>query len=277
MKRKIMGMAILAAMVLGCMTGCSGNTDSAVTENSTGNSVTADKTSSVVENQEDSKQEQVLEPNKPNPNGDVNGDDIYMNSIKLIPVGTVTNSGINFGEIKIRNKKVDIFATSSFDIVRELKWSYNRRPFAVASQVKFDFPDFSFYGNVYTHGIHLEYLENDMVIVIDQTEEPRIWETPCTLKGLEWSVLEADFEHENYDYLEFYEDITLGTPKEEVIELLGEGIQGTPFTVEYTDETIEYQPVIYKSETTTMVIMYQNMKNRESVPIVGRVFVLKNN
>lgn len=278
MKRRLVGVAVLTAMVLGCMTGCGEKTDSFVVDN-TDNSSELDSTSNeVVDVESETEPKETYEPNKPNPNGDVDGDDVYMNSVKLVPDGELTHSGVNFGIISVNGKdEIDIFALNRTELLEETPWTLSRRSFKNMSYAKFDFPDFSFYSNVYGEGVHLEYLEDDMVLLVDQSEKDRLWD--AELKGLEWSIFEADYERKGYDHIVFYNDIVIGMTREEAEAAMGGvGTVGTDFTVEYTDGAITYHPVIYKSETTTMVIMYEDYETLidTTVPIVSRVFILKN-
>lgn len=222
---------------------------------------------------------ETYEPNKPNPKGDVDGDDVYMNSVKLVPDGELTHSGVNFGLISVNGKpEIDIFKLNRTELLEETPWTLSRRAMKNMSYAKFDFPDFSFYGNIYGDGVHLEYLEDDMVLLVDQSEKDRLWD--AELKGLEWSILEADHERKGYDHITFYNDVVIGMFREEAEAAMGgEGTVGTEFIVEYTDGAITYYPVIYKSESTTMVIMYEDWETLtdEVFQRVSRVFVLKNN
>lgn len=283
MKRRLIGIAVLTALMLGCMTGCGEKTDSSVVDN-TDNDSTLDVT--VVDSTSDesvsfdseTEPKETYEPNKPNPKGDVDGDDVYMNSVKLVPDGELTHSGVNFGLISVNGfPEIDIFKLNRTELLEETPWVVKFRPFKTASYAKFDFPDFSFYSNIYGQGVHLEYLEDDMVLLVEEGEKDRLWD--AELKGLEWSILEADHERKGYDHITFYNDIVIGMFREEAEAAMGgEGTVGTDFTVEYTDGAITYYPVIYKSESTTMVIMYEDLETLtdEVFQRVSRVFVLKN-
>lgn len=226
---------------------------------------------------EGSGSDESYEPNKPNPNGDADGDDVYKNSVKLVPDGELTHAGVNFGLVSVNGKELDIFALNRTELVEETPWTITHRSAKNMSYAKFDFPDFSFYSNIYGKGVHLEYLEDDMVLLVDQSEKDRLWD--AELKGLEWSILEADYERWDYEHIIFYNDVKLGMLREEAETAMGGvGTVGTDFTVEYTDGAITYHPVIYKSESTTMVIMYEDMETltHDTVQRVNRVFVLKN-
>lgn len=281
MKRKLIGMAVLTAMILSCMTGCGQKADSSGADNMDNSSVSDVTTADSVSNEgidiSETEPEETFEPNKPNPNGDVDGDDVYMNSVKLVPDGEITHSGVNFGLVSVDGQpEIDIFKLTRTELVEGTPWTVKFRSFKTASYAKFDFPDYSFYSNVYGKGVHLEYLEDDMVLLVDQSEDDRLWE--AELKGLEWCILEADHGNWEYNHITFYNDIILGMPKSDVDAVMGEGTIGTDFTVEYRDGAITYHPVIYKSETTTMVIMYEDFDSLtgEPVPVVSRIFVLKN-
>ena len=282
MKRRLIGIAVLTAMLLGCMTGCGQKTDSPV-ENNKDNSSASDVTTTdftsdkIADIDSETAPKETYEPNKPNPNGDADGDDVYMNSVKLVPDGELTHAGVNFGLVSVNGKELDIFALNRTELVEETPWTPTYRPMKNMSYAKFDFPDFSFYSNIYGKGVHLEYLEDDMVLLVDQSEKDRLWDTE--LKGLEWSILEADHERWDYEHIIFYNDVKLGMLREEAeTAMSGVGTVGTDFTVEYTDGAITYHPVIYKSESTTMVIMYEDMETltHDTVQRVNRVFVLKN-
>lgn len=283
MKRRLIGIAVLTAMVLGCMAGCGQKTDSSVVDNTDNSSVsdvtTTNSTSDKIANiDSETEPKETYEPNKPNPNGDADGDDVYMNSVKLVPDGEITHSGVNFGLVSVNGKELDIFALNRTELVEETPWTVKFRSFDTASYAKFDFPDFSFYSNIYGDGVHLEYLEKDMVLLVDQSEKDRLWD--AELKGLEWSILEADHERWDYEHIIFYNDVKLGMLREEAETAMGGvGTIGTDFTVEYTDGAITYHPVIYKSETTTMVIMYEDMETltHDTIQRVNRIFILKNN
>ena len=282
MKRKLISMAVMIAMLLGCMTGCGQKTDSPV-ENNKDNSSASDVTTTdftsdkIADIDSETAPKETYEPNKPNPNGDADGDDVYMNSVKLVPDGELTHAGVNFGLVSVNGKELDIFALNRTELVEETSWTITRRSAKNMSYAKFDFPDFSFYSNIYGKGVHLEYLEDDMVLLVDQSEKDRLWD--AELKGLEWSILEADHERWDYEHIIFYNDVKLGMLREEAETAMGGvGTVGTDFTVEYTDGAITYHPVIYKSETTTMVIMYQDEMSLIGEPfqMVSRIFVLKN-
>lgn len=282
MKRRLIGIAVLTEMLLGCMTGCGQKTDSSVVDNTDNSSVsdvtTTNSTSDkIADIDSETEPKETYEPNKPNPNGDADGDDVYMNSVKLVPDGELTHAGVNFGLVSVNGKELDIFALNRTELVEETPWTPTYRPMKNMSYAKFDFPDFSFYSNIYGKGVHLEYLEDDMVLLVDQSEKDRLWD--AELKGLEWSILEADHERWDYEHIIFYNDVKLGMLREEAETAMGGvGTVGTDFTVEYTDGAITYYPVIYKSETTTMVIMYEDMETltHDTVQRVNRVFILKN-
>lgn len=278
MKQKIMGIAILSALILSC-TGC----ESATTAN---NSQTNDVTSNSVSDVEDEPEattedatEAVSDSGAASSGGDIsyesdykaventekddNGDIIFDN-LRLVPVPDAepTHPDINFGLVTYDENEFDVFECD----VETFETLVNRA--SCTSALKHNTDDFYFYGVPFiTRECYLELITPQNTVTRCNTTSKDVL-YPCDIKGI---AVEGDAT------LTFYNGIRIGTPETTVKEALGDGITGCTF-IDTKDYDREKRTVIYKSETTTMVIIYLDSENIAGEPegAVDKIFVLKN-
>lgn len=283
MKQKIMGIAILSALILSC-TGC----DSATT---TDNSSTNDATSNSISDVKDEPEattaevtdatEAVSDSGAASSGGgisyesdykavektekDENGDIIYDN-LRLVPVPDAepTHPDINFGLVKggYDDTEFDVFECD----VETFETLVNRA--SCTSALKHNTDDFYFYGVPFiTRECYLELITPQNTVTRCNTTSKDVL-YPCDIKGI---AVEGDAS------LTFYNGIRIGTPETTVKEALGDGITGCTF-IDTKDYDREKRTVIYKSETTTMVIIYLDSENITGEPVgaVDKIFVLEN-
>lgn len=277
MKQKIMGIAILSALILSC-TGC----DSATTaETSSANDVASNSVSEpeattaevtdVTEAVSDSgtvssgggisyeSDYKAVENTEKDDNGD-----IIFDNLRLVPVPDAepTHPDINFGLVTYDENEFDVFECD----VETFETLVNRA--SCTSALKHNTDDFYFYGVPFiTRECYLELITPQNTVTRCNTTSKDVL-YPCDIKGI---AVEGDAS------LAFYNGIRIGTPETTVKEALGDGITGCTF-IDTKDYDREKRTVIYKSETTTMVIIYLDEKNiaGESVGMVDKIFVLEN-
>lgn len=283
MKQKIMGIAILSALILSCI-GC----DSATTaETSSANDVASNSVSDVEDEPEATTAEvtdateAVSDSGAASSGGDIsyesdykavdevkkddNGDIIYDN-LRLVPVPDAepTHPDINFGLVKggYDDTEFDVFECD----VETFETLVNRA--SCTSALKHNTDDFYFYGVPFiTRECYLELITPQNTVTRCNTTSKDVL-YPCDIKGI---AVEGDAT------LTFYNGIRIGTPETTVKEALGDGITGCTY-IDIKDYDREKRTVIYKSDTTTMVIIYLDEKNiaGESVGMVDKIFVLEN-
>lgn len=278
MKQKIMGIAILSALILSC-TGC----DSATTaETSSANDVASNSVSEEATTAEvTDATEAVSDSGAASSSGDIsyesdykavdevkkddNGDIIYDN-LRLVPVPDAepTHPDINFGLVKggYDDTEFDVFECD----VETFETLVNRA--SCTSALKHNTDDFYFYGVPFiTRECYLELITPQNTVTRCNTTSKDVL-YPCDIKGI---AVEGDAT------LTFYNGIRIGTPETTVKEALGDGITGCTY-IDTKDYDREKRTVIYKSDTTTMVISYLDEKNIAGEPIgmVDKIFVLEN-
>lgn len=278
MKQKIMGIAILSALILSC-TGCSSattaetNSANDVASNSVSEEATTAEVTEATEAVSDSgaassgggisyeSDYKAVEKTEKDENGDI----IYDN-LRLVPVPDAepTHPDINFGLVKggYDDTEFDVFECD----VETFETLVNRA--SCTSALKHNTDDFYFYGVPFiTRECYLELITPQNTVTRCNTTSKDVL-YPCDIKGI---AVEGDAT------LTFYNGIRIGTPETTVKEVLGDGITGCTF-IDTKDYDREKRTVIYKSETTTMVIIYLDEKNiaGESVGMVDKIFVLEN-
>lgn len=194
---------------------------------------------------------------------DDNGDIIFDN-LRLVPVPDAepTHPDINFGLVTYDENEFDVFECD----VETFETLVNRA--SCTSALKHNTDDFYFYGVPFiTRECYLELITPQNTVTRCNTTSKDVL-YPCDIKGI---AVEGDAS------LAFYNGIRIGTPETTVKEALGDGITGCTF-IDTKDYDREKRTVIYKSETTTMVIIYIDEKNiaGESVGMVDKIFVLQN-
>lgn len=277
MKQKIMGIAILSALILSC-TGC----DSATTaETSSANDVAShsvsepEATTAEVTDVTEALSDSDGGSSGGNNSGDYkavektekdeNGDIIYDN-LRLVPVPDAepTHPDINFGLVKggYDDTEFDVFECD----VETFETLVNRA--SCTSALKHNTDDFYFYGVPFiTRECYLELITPQNTVTRCNTTSKDVL-YPCDIKGI---AVEGDAS------LTFYNGIRIGTPETTVKEALGDGITGCTY-IDTKDYDREKRTVIYKSETTTMVIIYLDSENITGEPVgaVDKIFVLEN-
>ena len=278
MKQKIMGIAILSALILGCTTGCK---SPQTTENSSTNDVTSHSVSEpeattaevtdVTEAVSDSgtvssgggisyeSDYKAIDEVKKDDNGD-----IIFDNLRLVPVPDAepTHPDINFGLVTYDENEFDVFECD----VETFETLVNRA--SCTSALKHNTDDFYFYGVPFiSRECYLELITPQNTVTRCNTTSKDVL-YPCDIKGI---AVEGDAT------LTFYNGIRIGTPETTVKEALGDGITGCTY-IDTKDYDREKRTVIYKSDTTTMVIIYLDEKNiaGEPVGMVEKIFVLEN-
>lgn len=277
MKQKIMGIAILSALILSC-TSCNSAT---TTENSSTNDVTSHSVSEpeattaevtdVTEAVSDSgtvssgggisyeSDYKAIDEVKKDDNGD-----IIFDNLRLVPVPDAepTHPDINFGLVTYDENEFDVFECD----VETFETLVNRA--SCTSALKHNTDDFYFYGVPFiSRECYLELITPQNTVTRCNTTSKDVL-YPCDIKGI---AVEGDAT------LTFYNGIRIGTPETTVKEALGDGITGCTY-IDTKDYDREKRTVIYKSETTTMVIIYLDEKNIAGKPVgmVEKIFVLEN-
>ena len=277
MKQRIMGIAILSALILSC-TGCNSAT---TTENSSTNDVTSHSVSEpeattaevtdVTEAVSDSgtvssgggisyeSDYKAIDEVKKDDNGD-----IIFDNLRLVPVPDAepTHPDINFGLVTYDENEFDVFECD----VETFETLVNRA--SCTSALKHNTDDFYFYGVPFiSRECYLELITPQNTVTRCNTTSKDVL-YPCDIKGI---AVEGDAT------LTFYNGIRIGTPETTVKEALGDGITGCTY-IDTKDYDREKRTVIYKSDTTTMVIIYLDEKNiaGEPVGMVEKIFVLEN-
>lgn len=274
-----MGIAILSALILSC-TGC----DSATTaETSSANDVASNSVSEEATTAEVTDATEAVSDSGAASSGggisydrggykavektekDDNGDIIYDN-LRLVPAPDAepTHPDINFGLVKggYDDTEFDVFECD----VETFETLVNRA--SCTSALKHNTDDFYFYGVPFiTRECYLELITPQNTVTRCNTTSKDVL-YPCDIKGI---AVEGDAT------LTFYNGIRIGTPETTVKEALGDGITGCTF-IDTKDYDREKRTVIYKSETTTMVIIYLDDTNIAGEPIgmVDKIFVLEN-
>lgn len=277
MKQKIMGIAILSALILSC-TSCNSAT---TTENSSTNDVTSHSVSEpeattaevtdVTEAVSDSgtvssgggisyeSDYKAIDEVKKDDNGD-----IIFDNLRLVPVPDAepTHPDINFGLVTYDENEFDVFECD----VETFETLVNRA--SCTSALKHNTDDFYFYGVPFiSRECYLELITPQNTVTRCNTTSKDVL-YPCDIKGI---AVEGDAT------LTFYNGIRIGTPETTVKEALGDGITGCTY-IDTKDYDREKRTVIYKSDTTTMVIIYLDGKNIAGEPVgaVDKIFVLEN-
>lgn len=282
MKQKIMGIAILSALILSC-TGC----DSAKTaETSSANDTSSHSVSDVEDEPEATTAEvtdateAVSDSGAANSGGgttydngeyqgvkatrDEDGNLILTNEFKLVPVPDAepTHPDINFGIIATEDGETyDVFAHTPKEFREQFDKMSSKKKLIQNS------PDFYFWGMPYrVDCIHLELIMPDGDKIYSDAPNKEITDK-CTIKGFGFD-----------DYSSFnIQGVTVGMSSIYVEELLGKGIEGCTF-VDKNDGDDEKYNVIYKSKTTTLVVTYEASQTIEGKPIgvVSDLFAVKN-
>ena len=276
MKQKIMGIAILSALILSC-TGCdsatTAETSSAndVASNSVSEEATTAEVTDVTEAVSDSgtvssgggisyeSDYKAIDEVKKDDNGD-----IIFDNLRLVPVPDAepTHPDINFGLVTYDENEFDVFECD----VETFETLVNRA--SCTSALKHNTDDFYFYGVPFiSRECYLELITPQNTVTRCNTTSKDVL-YPCDIKGI---AVEGDAT------LTFYNGIRIGTPETTVKEALGDGITGCTY-IDTKDYDREKRTVIYKSDTTTMVIIYLDEKNiaGEPVGMVEKIFVLEN-
>lgn len=251
----------------------------------------------------------ALATNKPNPNGDDDGDDVYVGSVVLVPDVKITHPGEDLGVVgEPSYYELEPFlgkdAYSAIGVIGN--------PGGLIT--KYDFEEFSFIGRE-GDGCAVELLENDFLLLVkggnklDEIERRNNAIVKAVMFKFEEFERKYRKQAEAFGGLEiagaadqpiFYKNITFSMPRTTVEKLIGKGIEGSTYldTVKNPKtgekEQIAFKNVFYKSEKTTMVISY-NVQDyilneelsryagypifslvEEPVQAVGRIFIIAN-
>lgn len=282
MKRRLIGMAVLTAMILGCMTGCAESSESSsLADSSVTSADVVDATNTISEESSDIVSGNDDNGSKGETTGGssytgVNPDDLQKDEngnypidlMKLVPDATVTHPDVNFGLVTIEENEIDMFSLTNAEFIEKTLTTHE-------GSVKYthNTSDFYFKGHSFCRGLHnpmifLEYLtaENTLLYVKSDPIYKEKFNGDIYLKGFSQTVDDAN---DNYEYVTYYGGVRLNMRREEIEAVLGEGTLGTD-----TESTT----VIYKSNTTTMVIVYKMTDEyiAGETEVADAIFVIKN-
>lgn len=278
MKRRLIGMAVLTALMLGCMTGCGESSEGSSVADS---SAVVDATNTISEESSNTVSGNDDNGSKGEATGDssytgVNPDDLQKDEngnypidlMKLVPDAEVTHPDADFGTIMFQENELDMFNLPHSEFInithasrsRNIKYTHNTPLFYFKSQ--------AFGRGLNNPQLFLEYLtpENTLLNATTDHLEDDKYNDSNSLKAFAFIERMANDE---YDYIQFYEGIQLRMPRTEIEAILGEGITGNDGEKEYA---------IYKSNNETMVILYVSTDEYigEDVMIADEIYVIKN-
>lgn len=281
-KKKILAIILASVCTVSMFTSCSGEKKESAKPTAT---LTIDTDGETMATKEPEAQTPAptQSPTKygGNPNGDEVGDDVYIGSVKIFPDIPETNPGVNFGVLsRFEDAPVEVlglnlatmresvganWAVRGIDKDSREKDGYGRKCFIEYTG------DFFFYGHMVDEYLFMEVAEDNYLMKSSTllTEINRIYQSE--IKGL--CAYKEYMNPEMYSY-SFYAGINFDMTRSDIESILGEGIEGTP----YSEETKTYRekeklvhnltPIMYRGGDTAFVVCYEN-----DAPM--RFFVLK--
>lgn len=263
-------LAVLSVfLICAVATGCGSSTSSS----SEKNSEEIENNTSVVTTTEGNTEETTESKSEVSDNSYSRNKNNEDNELKLVPDGDVTSDkvkNLDFGVVTITNKETNIFEGTYRETIDDLNISFN-----YMGEHKHNTEDFYFDGNEHKGNFAFVYLEclKDGEIFIGHSDD-RYNFNDTEIKAL--TAICSKENERNPDEILFYGGIHLNMLREEVEAILGEGVEGCAYT--HFDE--EFHSVIYKSETTSMVIGYRSQpdifEEGKTIDFVYEINVINN-
>lgn len=193
---------------------------------------------------------------------DENHNTIITDNLRLVPAPDAesTHPNLNFGVVTDEDgETLDILSLTPKEF-KEATGGY-----MIGVYLRHNTDDFYFKGTPCDNGIYLELITPENKLYGDVPAKDLV--DNCKIKGFAFD-----------DYTEYnIQGVTIGMSSIQVEQLLGQGYRGCDFIDDNGNEDERYN-VIYKSDTTTLVVTYVHGKTYtgEEVGVVANLFVLKN-
>lgn len=216
-----------------------------------------------------------------NPNGDEVGDDVYIGSVKIFPDIPETNPGVYFGVISQNEEApIDVFNNTLLSLKKEYNLIWSAEGFDEGSKEISTFGqklfvehngDFFFYAPLVDQHIFAEVAEDNYLMKPSTLIAEKQRYNRAVIKG--FCAYKEYINPDMYTY-SFYAGINFDMTRSDIESILGEGIEGTPYSeetrayLEREDIVHNFTPIMYRGGDTAFVVCYEN-----DAPM--RFFVLK--